>query len=292
MIQSMTGFGRASAVNDCYSIEAELSSLNSRFQEIGLRLPRALMYYQHPIRGLLKKGIRRGKLTLYISIHRAEEAPAKVDLDSAMAAAYRSAATRLAVALEIEDNLGTRELLGLEGVLAGSEESGENPELWELAGKAIRAALREFSADRKREGALILQDLETRLDRIESLFGELEATWTDSRSLRRKQLEERLTRLLESTELKPERFEMEIALLLDKQDISEEITRFRCHADLFRQTLKGDEPAGSKLGFILQEMIREANTISSKSPDAVLTHLVVQIKEEVERIREQVQNIE
>jgi len=292
MIHSMTGFGRASVTGPEYTVMAELSSLNNRFLEVGLKLPRPLLHYQHPIRERLKTRVNRGKLTLFMSVTRSGAAPTSVEFDETLAAGYVAAARRLAESLGVADNLGARELLGLEGVLGSGDGGGENEALWAVATQALDEAIDAFHAARAAEGRVLQADIAGRLDRIDGLFGEVERAWEASRPLRRQQLQERLERLLESTELRPERFEMEIAVLLDKQDVSEEITRFRSHGELFRKTMAGGDTAGSKLGFVLQEMVREANTVSSKSPDTTLTHLVVEIKEEVERIREQVQNVE
>ncbi|MDP2361311.1 MAG: YicC/YloC family endoribonuclease [bacterium] len=292
MIQSMTGFGRAAVNGTGYLVQAELSSLNNRYLEVGLKLPRTLLSYQHPLRELLKQAISRGKLSLYMSVTRTAAAQIRVEVDEGLARAYRDAARQLSERLQVPDNLGSRELLGLDGVLASNEGSGENEELWAVAREALAQSLAAFQETRRREGAALHEDFIQRLARIEALFAGVAQAWERNRPEIRRQLQERLARLLEGSELRPERFEMEVALMLDKQDISEEITRFRSHVDLFRQTLASGQPAGSKLGFILQELVREANTVSSKSPDTTITHLVVQIKEEVERIREQVQNVE
>lgn len=292
MIHSMTGFGRASVNSAEYTVQAELSSLNNRFLEVGLKLPRQLMYYQHPIREMLKKRVKRGKLTLFMSISRTGETPQRVELDEAIAAGYVDAARRLAASHGVADNLGARELLSMDGVLGSSDPNGENADLWAATEKALDQAIVAFHAARAAEGRVLHADMASRLDAIDELFTGVEEAWAASRPLRRQQLDDRLNRLIEGSEIKAERFEMEIAMLLDKQDISEEITRFRSHSELFRKTMEAGEAAGSKLGFVLQEMVREANTVSSKSPDTTLTHLIVAIKEEVERIREQVQNVE
>lgn len=292
MIQSMTGFGRATASGAGYLVQAELSSLNNRFLEIGLKLPRALMAFQHPLREKLKQAIGRGKLNLYMSVTRTAEAQIAVEVDEGLARAYREAARRLARNLGVDDDLGSRDLLGMDGVLSAGENGGGNETLYAVALEALEGALAAFHETRRREGATLNEDFLRRLARIEECFAQVTAAWEANRPELRRQLQERLSRLLEGSELRPERFEMEVALLMDKQDISEEIVRFRSHAALFRQTLASGQPAGSKLGFILQELVREANTVSSKSPDVTITHLVVEIKEEVERIREQVQNVE
>jgi uncharacterized protein (TIGR00255 family) len=292
MIHSMTGFGRATASGAGYQVVAELSSLNNRFLETGLKLPRQLMAYQHPLREKLKQAVNRGKLSLYMSVSRTAEAAISVDVDEGLARAYRDASRRLSAELGVLDTLGTRDLLMLDGVLSTGESSSENEELWTVAQQALEGALAAFHDTRLREGATLHLDFTQRLERIEGLFAQVAEAWERNRPEIRRSLQERLAKLLEGSELRPERFEMEVAMLLDKQDISEEITRFRSHAQLFLQTLESGEPAGSKLGFVLQELVREANTVSSKSPDIGITQLVVQIKEEVERIREQVQNVE
>jgi uncharacterized protein (TIGR00255 family) len=292
MIQSMTGFGRAASENSSYLVQAEISSLNNRYLEIGLKLPRSVYYYQHAIRDLVKSKIKRGKLTIFMSVSRLADAAVEIEIDSATAKAYRDLSRKLSVDLEIEDNLGTRDLISLDGVLSNSGSKGENEELWLLASEAIEKALAEFKIARQREGQVMYDDISARLEIISSLFADIYAAWEDCRSKRKIQLEERLQKILETTEIKPERMDMEIAMMLDKQDISEEITRFKSHIDLFRDTMNSGNSIGSKLGFVVQEMVREANTISSKSPDSGMTHLVVRIKEEVERIREQIQNVE
>ncbi len=291
-MHSMTGFGRADGNKAGFHLQVELSSLNNRFLEISLKLPRQLFPFQHQLRELLKKELYRGKLSVFMSLQRGEDAPLQVDLDMSLAAAYRRAAAELAKTLDLPDNLGTYELMQFEGVLSSQDSTNTDEELYALMQDVLGEALTAFKAARAREGEVMRRDLLDRLSLIESTFGEITAAWESNRPLRRQQLQEKLGKLIEGSELKPERFEMEVAILLDKQDISEEITRFRSHVELFRQTMDGDGAIGSKLNFILQEMIREANTVSSKSPDTGITHLVLVIKEEVERIREQVQNIE
>jgi uncharacterized protein (TIGR00255 family) len=291
-MQSMTGFGRATASGSGYTVQAELSSLNNRYLELSLKLPRTLMYYQHPMRELLRSRLGRGKVTVYIGVSRTEDAPIQVELDMALARAYHQASQRISSELGVNSPIGVRDLMNMDGVLSSGDSSGENEALWAIGSEALELALKAFIESRVKEGAVIEQDFNTRLDLICEIFTQLVSNWEERRGEVRRNLEEKLGRLIEGTELKPERFEMEVAVLLDKQDISEEITRFRSHVDLFRDTMRKKGPVGSKLGFVLQEMVREANTISSKSPDVAITHMVVQIKEEVERIREQVQNVE
>lgn len=291
-MQSMTGFGRATVSGAGYAVQAELSSLNNRYLELGLKLPRPLMYYQHPLREHLRSRLGRGKVSLYVSVTRTEDALVQVELDMGMARAYHKIGERIGRELSLDQLPSVRDLMGMEGVLTSGDASGENPALYEVAHQAVDEALAAFIESRRSEGGIILKDFETRLALIDELFASLVSTWEERRPEVRRLLGERLARLIEGSELKPERFEMEVAVLIDKQDISEEVTRFRGHVALFRETMNMRGPTGSKLGFVLQEMVREANTISSKSPDMAITHLVVQIKEEVERIREQVQNVE
>jgi uncharacterized protein (TIGR00255 family) len=292
MIHSMTGFGRATASHDVWELQVELSSLNNRYLEVGLKLPRQLMAFQHKLRGLLKKSVSRGKLNLFISLSHTLDPESTLQLDAAAAEAYVKISKKFAADFGIQDTLGTHELLSMDGVLGSTDAKTDETALENLCLSTVQDALEAFLDARLREGKVMHDDLMARLTIIGTVFEEIVKAWEASRPLRRQQLQDKLERLIENSKLKAERFEMEVAILLDKQDISEEITRFRSHVDLFRQTLEGAGPVGSKLNFVLQEMIREANTVSSKSPDTGITHMVVQIKEEVERIREQVQNIE
>lgn len=288
----MTGFGRAAGANELYDLQAELSSLNNRYLDLNLKVPRVLNYYQHPLRDLLKKSVQRGKLNLFLSVRKTDQTEAELPVDQGLARSVVRAAEELSRELGIENNLGVREVLAVDGVLGAREDNGENPELWNLCLKVLESVLEEFHATRAREGEAMAEDILGRLTTIEEGLQRVETAWHGTREARRGQLKERLLRLIEEEQVKAERFEMEIALLLDRQDISEEITRFQSHISFFRETVSRGGSVGSKLNFIVQEMLREANTISSKSPDTVMTHEVVAIKEEIERIREQVQNIE
>lgn len=292
VINSMTGFGRAAGANGPYDVHAELSSLNNRYLDINLKVPRGLMYYQHPLRDFLKNAIQRGKISLFLSVRKNSDTSGAFELDLTLARDVHKSARQLADELGIPFDLGIKDLLSIDGIIAGEEESGENEPLWNLTLKVLEKVLEEFQASRAREGAALKQDLLTRLDLIGRLLAQVESAWQGCRDQRRIQLRERLLKLIAEESLKAERFEMEVAMLLDRQDISEELTRFTSHISFFREAVDAGGAVGSKLNFILQEMLREANTISSKSPDTGMTHTVVEIKEEIERIREQVQNIE
>jgi len=288
----MTGFGRAAGANDQFDVHAELSSLNNRYLDINLKVPRPLMYYQHPLRDFLKSAIQRGKISLFLSVRKSSETSGALELDLNLARDVHKSARRLADELGIPFDLGIKDLLSINGVIASDEDSGENESLWNLTLKVLEQVLAEFHASRAREGAALEQDLLTRLELISRLLVQVEGSWQGCRDQRRVQLRERLLKLIAEEALKAERFEMEVAMLLDRQDIFEELTRFNSHISFFREAVAAGGAVGSKLNFILQEMLREANTISSKSPDTAMTHTVVEIKEEIERIREQVQNIE
>ncbi|MCA9783050.1 MAG: YicC family protein [Calditrichaeota bacterium] len=288
----MTGFGRAAGANEQYDVHAELSSLNNRYLDINLKVPRALLFYQHPLRDLLKKSIQRGKINLFLSVRKSSEGSGDFELDLNLARDVHKSSRQLADELGIPFDLGIKDLLSVDGIISGAEDSGENEALWALTQKVLQDVLAEFHASRAREGAALKHDLLTRLELIGSLLEQVEVAWKGCRDNRGTQLRERLKKLISEESLKAERFEMEVAMLLDRQDISEELTRFTSHISFFREAVNVGGPVGSKLNFILQEMLREANTISSKSPDTGMTHTVVEIKEEIERIREQVQNIE
>jgi uncharacterized protein (TIGR00255 family) len=290
----MTGFGRASFDVAGQGFLVELRTLNHRHLDLQLRLPRALSFLEPELRGLFKGRFQRGKLDVVVSQPGGEPAPSRIRVDAESAQSYLAAARELETEHGATGRLDVATLLTLPGVTSFAE-----PELPEeamregLLGAAQRAA-DAVETMREVEGRALESDLLGRLERIEALGRSLGERAEDVQKAVRERLKERMEQLGRDTGLTDEaRFYHEIALAADRLDVTEELVRLASHVEQFRGLLANSgEPVGRRGDFLIQEMGREANTVGSKGSDAGVAHLVVELKAELERLREQVQNVE
>ncbi len=294
MIRSMTGFGRASFEVDGQTFLVELRTLNHRHLDLQLRLPRALAFLEPELRGLLKARFGRGKVDVVTSQPAAGPVASTVRVDAESARRYLVAAQELAREQGVAGELDVAALLALPGVTSFSD-----PELSEDALRGALVAAVGQAADaaiamREAEGASLARDLLDRLKRVEALAGELGERAEDVQKAVRERLRERMEQLGRETGLTDEaRLYHELALAADRLDVHEELVRLASHVEQFRGLLAdGSEPVGRRCDFLIQEMGREANTVGSKGSDAGIAHRVVELKAELERLREQVQNVE
>ncbi len=292
MLVSMTGYGTATAVNGQGSVTAELRSVNSRFYEFSSRLPKHLQTRELELKEAVRARIRRGKVNLSVSVDKnaGGEVPLKVDAEAARA--YVALLRELQTVTGIEEEIRLEAVMKFSDVFRAEEQADLSEEEWELVLQAVGEAADNLHAMRAQEGAELAQDLRQRIEVMNSGMDEIEKAKAGRSELEYQRLKERLGNLITDEKVDPDRLEMEIALLADKMDITEELVRFRSHTKFFLEALDANDSEGRKLSFLLQEMNREANTISSKSYDAGISHIVVSVKEELERIREQIQNIE
>ena len=296
MIQSMTGFGRALFRMGDTPFEIEVRSVNQRHFDARVRVPRALAGLEPELRARIQERFQRGKLDCSISAPGGESLAPRVEVDREAARAY----LRVARALEAEEGvsatLGSAELLSLPGVARLLEPEWQGEELRLAVLPALDAALDGLAAMRAAEGEALARELESRLARIGELADALAARADEVAQAVRERLRRRARQLQAEIGVQDEaRLFQEIALAADRLDVTEEIVRLRSHAEQFRKTLAAagpGQPAGRRLDFLLQEMAREANTLGAKGADADTAHLVVELKTELERMREQVQNIE
>jgi uncharacterized protein (TIGR00255 family) len=294
MIRSMTGFGRAAFEVGGQSFAVEIRSVNHRHADVQLRLPRALAFLEPELRAGLRGRFARGKLEVTVAQQGPERGPARVAIDAEAALRYLEVGRELARRHGLAEGLDVARLLALPGVATLVE--GELPP--EALRSALLAAL-DAAADgveamRAAEGVALERDLRARLARAAGLVGELAARADEGQKAARERLRARLEQLGRETGLLDEgRLYHELALAADRFDVSEEVVRLRSHAEQVAACLSGSgEPVGRRLDFLLQEMGREANTAGSKAGDTALAHLVVELKAELERLREQVQNVE
>jgi uncharacterized protein (TIGR00255 family) len=292
MIASMTGFGRGEAKGDGVTITVELRSVNSRFLEVTSRLPRSMSLRENDIKELLRKKISRGKVTLVATIDRENESALALRVNVPAARAYMKLLNQLRTTARLREKVRLEHLLQFSEVIESENAENADEHEWKVFQEALDAAMRQIETMRCDEGGELEADLRSRIALIERSLDTITALSKEQVPQERLRLRERISQILGVEPVDEGRLEMELALLADRLDVTEECVRFRSHNKFFLAALQGTEPAGRKLNFLVQEMNREANTIGSKSSATEIAHLVVSIKEELERIREQIQNIE
>lgn len=292
MIASMTGYGRGEAAARGIAVAVELRSVNSRFLEITARLPRSLSLRENEIKELIRQKISRGKITLVATVERENdgELPLKVNIPAART--YYKLLNQLRKAVKLKEPVKLDHLLRFSEVIEQGEMENTDEQEWAVFQRALAAAVKQMHGMRENEGAELRKDFEERISTLNRHIDEIQQRSRLQVPLERERLRERIAQLVESEHIDAGRLETELALLADRLDVTEECVRFRSHNKFFLEALGGDESAGRKLNFLVQEMHREANTIGSKSSMPEIAHLVVGVKEELEKIREQLQNIE
>lgn len=286
----MTGFGLASTDHGSVKFSVEIKSLNSKFLELGLKIPRAFSDKELYLRNLCNKAIERGKVSMAITVERSEESQKGASINETLLKKYY---TQL---VEVNKSIGANidnllpSVLALPEVITYTEEEASESE-WEILEATFQKALQNFGQFREDEGKVLKADLELRIKNILRFFAEVEKL----APLRIPHIKTRLTQFLEDTVGKvnydQNRFEQELIYYIDKLDITEEQTRLKSHCDYFIATLKDKDANGKKLGFISQEIGREINTMGAKANDAQIQQLVVGMKEELEKIKEQLLNV-
>jgi uncharacterized protein (TIGR00255 family) len=293
MILSMTGFGRGEATKNSTTATSEVRSVNSRYLEVTTRLPRTVVLRENDIKELIRTKFVRGKINITVSIISENGGGSPLRVNKGAAKLYYSLLNDLRKVVKIQEKISLTHLLQFPDVLEinGLDKGAESE--WTLVKKSLINALDEAFKMRELEGNELSKDLRQRIKSIESRIVKIEKLSGERVPEARSRLEERLRELLSDQSVIDERrLEMEIALMADKLDVTEECVRFRSHNKFFLSALNDAESPGRKLNFLTQEMNREANTMGAKADDSAISHLVVEIKEELEKIREQLQNIE
>lgn len=291
-MHSMTGFGRASASTEACGAAVEISAVNRKQAEVLVQAPRELAPLEARIRKLVLDAVSRGRVSVAIQLDLPEGADSPVRVDAALARGVRDALRELSGQLGVELTPDADALLRVPGLLR-IEDGGIDPELaWPAIEPALHEALREFLAMRAAEGADLARDLDGRLAQLEEHKVSIAALAPQRPVRQRELLMKRLREAGLELELDDERVLREIALFADRCDVSEELTRLEAHLGRFREYMRGDEPVGRPLDFLCQELHREFNTIGSKANDAAIAQHVVAAKTELEKVREQVQNLE
>jgi len=291
-MRSMTGFGAAAADTPWGRITVEMRSLNHRFTEIQVRLPRELAALEERVRGVVQRGIQRGRVEVTVSRESPGGRPRAVRADVALAREYLQAARQVKRALRLRGEVSLPQLLAFPDVVRLEEAREDAAAIWADLEQAVGAALQELLRMRAEEGARLAADAVARLDRIEALVDQVTRRAREVVADYAGRLRQRLTELLGEVPLDEGRLAAELALFAERSDITEELTRLRSHLAHYRETVAGEGAVGRKLEFLLQEMGRETNTIGAKANDLEISRAVIAIKGELESLREQVQNVE
>jgi uncharacterized protein (TIGR00255 family) len=290
-MRSMTGYGRGTATFDGRQIAVELSSVNRKQAEIALSMPRALLELEPRVRDEINSRISRGRLTVVVGLHHKEGARGNV-INVAAAKAYQKRLDALRKELKLAGDVTLDQVLRGPGVIDSDDVEIDTDAVWPALGKALKAALEQFVKMRQQEGDALAADLRKRTLAIQKHVKTISVLAPKVMEHHRGSLLERAAKAGLEIENSDERLLKEIVFFADRSDISEELTRLRSHLDQFFGQLGKDEPVGRTLDFLLQEMFRETNTIGNKANFLAISQIVVGMKTELEKLREQVQNIE
>lgn len=290
----MTGYGRGECAQDGFKVTVELSSVNRKQAEIAVAMPRELELLEAPLREVIHRAVARGRVNVRVSLHSiGGSRAARKHIDVALAKAYTEELVKLAKQLKLSGGVSLDQVLRAPGVFQTDEQLAESENLWPAIEKALDHALGALLKMRAREGAHLARDLALRIEVMQKAVALIQKQAPITAENYRRNLLERIqTAGLENIPPDDERLLKEVVLFADRADITEELTRLQSHFTQFADCGKSKEPVGRTLDFLAQEMNREINTIGSKANDAVISHEVVTLKAELERFREQAQNVE
>ena len=292
MIKSMTGFGRCEMQKESRKFTVELKSVNHRYLDVNIRMTKKLNFFETAIRTLLKSYANRGKIDIFITYEDISQAQVSVKYNAALAAEYLKYLRQMEEEFGLENDVRVSTLSRYPEVFTMEEQSEDEEELWNGLKEALEGAFGQFVETRKAEGENLKKDILSKLDSLEK-----EIVFVEERSPQivaeyRAKLEDKMKELLADTQIEDSRIAAEVILFADKICTDEEVVRLKSHIQHMRNTLEEKEGIGRKLDFIAQEMNREANTILSKANDLEVSNHAITLKTEIEKIREQIQNIE
>ena len=291
MIYSMTGFGKSSIQENGFVIEAEIRSLNSRFLDLSIKLPRNYSNKELEIRELVRKNVKRGKIAISVFSKKDNGENKFAEIDSKNLKGVVDFLEKIKDTAEVKGKITLDHVLSFQTAFM-SDNSDESGQEFELIKKAVTSSLADLQNMRMQEGNALKIDLLNRIKNIEAGVNKIVKLGQGSVEEHFNKLREKTKQLVKDITEYNDRLEIELALLAEKADITEECVRLKSHIEIFKETLNSGEEAGRRLNFISQEMNRETNTINSKSVSTEISHLGIEIKEELEKIREQIQNIE
>ncbi len=292
MIKSMTGFGRCEAADENRKITVEIKSVNHRYLDVGLKLPRKLGFFETAIRGLLKEYLQRGKVDVFVSYEDYSEGTVSVKYNEDLAKEYLKYLNSMQENLDVRNDISVMALSRMPEVFTLEEQSMDEEELWAYVEKVVRGAAEKIVETRIAEGDRLCQDIIDKLDYMLSNVAYIEKRSPETVEEYRTKLRAKLDEVLADTNLDENRIAAEVVIYADKVCVDEETVRLKSHIEHMKETLIAGGAIGRKLDFIAQEMNREANTILSKAGDLDISNKAIELKTDIEKVREQIQNIE
>lgn len=293
MIKSMTGFGRGESSSNGFQVTVEIKTLNSRYLDISIRLPQSIHEHEFDIKEEIQKKLSRGKAHVNVNVEKTDQMSPDITYNEQLIKAYTEMLQKVKNLAGIEEPIQLDDLLRFDNIFESEEEDEEDIEhIWHCTQSALNHALNLLNEMREQEGKELSNDLKELIEGISEIVETVKGLSEKRAPEVREKLQTRISSIINDEKIDPERLEMEVALLIDKMDINEEIIRLQSHLKFFLEALENDEPVGRRLNFLSQEINRELNTIGAKSNDSTIAHHIVLGKEKLEKIREQVQNIE
>lgn len=288
----MTGYGRGENTQEGRRFTVEIKSVNHRYNDITIKLPRSMNYMEDAIKKKLTTQIARGKTDVYIFFETTSSQDVKIDLNEALTDAYVNQLQQIRTRYNLKDDISLSLIAKFPDILTVEKADIDNDVLFNILMPAVDMALNEFLALRQKEGKALKEDILGKLDKIKSFVEDIKVRSPKVVTEYREKLKNRLNELMDMKDIDEARIITEVTLFADRASVDEEVTRLMSHINQVRSILDEEEAIGRKLDFLIQEMNREANTIGSKSNDIEITQITVNLKSEIEKIREQVQNIE
>jgi len=292
MLKSMTGFGRAEGETRLGKISVESRSVNHRYSDINIKLPKILVPFEGRIKEMIRSEVSRGRVDVSLKLDHSGEGRVQFHVDLPLAEQYLQALQTLREALHLSGEITLELVAGAKDLITAKEDAVDVEPYWQEIVPVLRRSFQDMDEMRVSEARALKRDVLQRLERIEQGLREIKEMCPSYFKAYQERLRARIENLVEGTTIDPLRFQQEVAFLAERMDITEEIVRAESHLHQFSGLLDIDDPVGRKMDFLLQEINREVNTISAKANEAGISQRVVEIKGELERIREQVQNIE
>jgi uncharacterized protein (TIGR00255 family) len=292
MIRSMTGYGSAKGSCEGLEITVELKSVNNRYLDCSVRLPRTFLFAEDAVKSRVQGHISRGKVDAFITVDSTGADDTVVRVDLPLARGYAAAIAEIADTLGLENDLSALTVGRFPDVLTVEKKQADKDAISAALAEISESALREYDAMREREGEKLAADISVRLDTIEALVSRVEERSPETVKEYRERLYKKMSEVLESSNIDEQRILLEAGIFADKIAVDEETVRLRSHIEQMRGMLSTGSPIGRKMDFLIQEFNREANTIGSKCSDSAISKIVIELKSEIEKIREQIQNIE
>jgi uncharacterized protein (TIGR00255 family) len=288
----MTGFGRGEGDTTLGRVVVESRSVNHRYSDINVKLPKRLNLFENRIKEIIRSQVSRGRIDIFLRLDNLGEEKVQLSVDLDLAEQYYRIFHDLKERLRLKDEITLNLLAGAKDLIIAKEELGDIEPYWQEVLPVLKQSLKNMDDMKRLEGESLTKDLQQRLEHITGQLQMIKQQFPLRLRAFLSRLQDRLRSLLEGMETDPSRFQQEVAFLAERTDITEEIVRAESHLVQFRSLLEGNEPVGRKMDFLLQEIHREVNTVSAKANDAEISQRVVEIKSELEKIREQVQNVE